>query len=85
MAPDGKTFEMLGGIYFEEEEWQAAYNAYQSAMRQGDLEEPERVALLAGISAYRAGDKSGAREALEIAVENDELRPQAESILRDLD
>ena len=85
MAPDGKTYEMLGGIYFEEEEWQAAYNAYQSAMRQGDLEEPDRVALLAGISAYRAGDKTGAREALEIAVENDELRPQAESILRDLD
>ena len=85
MAPDGKTFEMLGGIYFEEEEWQAAYNAYQSAMRQGDLEEPERVALLAGISAYRAGDNTGAREALEIAAEDDELRPQAESILRDLD
>ncbi len=85
LEPDGRTYELLGGIYFEDEEWTSAYTAYQSAIRQGDLEEPRRVSLLAGISAYRAGNNADAREALKVAAEDEELRPQAESILRQLD
>jgi len=84
LAPDGKTYELLGGIYFEEEEWDSAYQAYQNAIRQGDLEEPARVSLLAGISAYRAGNFPNARSALEAAARDKTLRPQAESILREM-
>ena len=84
ISPDGRTYELLGGIHFEDEEWGEAYIAYSNAIRSGDLEEPMRTTLLAGISAYRAGNFDDAREALEVAVESDEFRPQAESILRQL-
>jgi Tfp pilus assembly protein PilF len=84
MSPDGRTYELLGGIHFEEEEWGEAYTAYSSALRSGDLEEPSRTSLLAGISAYRAGNLDDAKEALEVAAESEEFRPQAESILRGL-
>ncbi len=84
IAPDGKTYELLGGIYFEEEDWPAAYASYQSALREGELDEPSQVSLLAGISAYRAGLNDEARDALEIAAENEDLKDQAESILNNL-
>jgi len=85
LEPDGKTYELLGGIYFGDEDWTAAYSAYQNAIRQGDLEDRYRVSLLAGISAYRAGNNDDARKALEVAAEDDELKSQAEGILRQLD
>lgn len=84
MSPDGRTYEMLGGIHFEEEEWTEAYTAYSNAMRIGDLEEPMRISLLAGISAYRAGNFDDAKLALEVATESDEYRDQAESVLRQI-
>jgi tetratricopeptide (TPR) repeat protein len=83
-APDGRTYELLGGIHFEEEEWGDAYSAYSNALRSGDLEEPRRTSLLAGISAYRAGSFAAAKEALEVAAESAEYREQAESILRQM-
>jgi Tfp pilus assembly protein PilF len=85
VAPDGKTYELIGGIYFEDEKWAAAYTAYQNAIRQGDLDEPNRVSLLAGISAFRAGNNEDARRALEIAAKDDALKSQADGILRQLD
>ena len=85
LEPDGRTYELLGGIYFEDEAWDLAYMAYQNAIRQGDLEEPARVSLLAGISAFRAGNNEEARAALEVAARDDELRPQAESVLNQMD
>ena len=42
------------------------------------------VQLLAGISAFRAGNEDGARRALEAAAKDDELRAQAESVLRQM-
>jgi len=84
IAPDGRTYQLLGGIYFEDEEWGEAYTAFREALRLGGLDEPPRVHLLAGISAYRADMKAEARESLEVAAETDELRSQAESILRRL-
>ncbi|MDH4071958.1 MAG: tetratricopeptide repeat protein [Gammaproteobacteria bacterium] len=84
LEPDGKTYELVGGIYFEEENWDSAYDAYQNAMRQGDLEDPRRVSLLAGISAYRAGDYGNARTALREAAKDVKLKPQADSILREI-
>lgn len=87
MAPDGRTFELLGGVFFEEEEWGQAYAAYMDAINTGGLEEPLRVSLLAGISAFNAGNNADAREALDAAAasESEELREQAESVLRQLD
>ncbi len=85
VAPDGRTYQLLGGIFFEDEEWGEAYSAFVEALRLGGLDEPERVHLLAGISAYRADMTEEARDSLEAAAEFDEFRPQAESLLRRLD
>ena len=85
LAPDGRTYQLLGGIFFEDEQWADAYIAYGNALRVGDLTDPARISLLAGISAFRAGNKADARRALEVAAESDEFRAQAESLLRQLD
>jgi len=85
LSPDGRTFELLGGIYFEDEAWPEAHSAYTEAIRIGGLEEPLRVSMLAGISALRAGNKDDARKSLMAATKSDELRPQAESLLKQLD
>jgi tetratricopeptide (TPR) repeat protein len=84
-APDGKTFSMLGGIFFEDEDWEAAYDAYQQALELGGLDQPRRIALLSGISAYYAGMNDEAKAALEIAAESDEYRSQAEALLQEID
>lgn len=81
VAPDGRTYQLLGGIYFEDEQWEDAYSAYLEALDQGGLKQPAQVQLLAGISAYRAGMNREARVALEAAAESDEYRDQAEGLL----
>ncbi|MGI9272123.1 MAG: hypothetical protein ACR2QT_10130 [Woeseiaceae bacterium] len=85
LAEDGKSYRMLGGIYFEDEDWLDAYGAYQKAISKGGLDEPHQVMLLAGISAMRAGSKDDAKRALTAALESDELRPQAERLLGQID
>ncbi len=85
LAPDGETYELLAGIYFEDEDWSEAYTAYQDALRLGNLEEPYRVHLLAGISALRAGQDEDARKSLTAASESSEFRKQAEGIIKMLD
>jgi len=84
LAPDGRTFELLGGIYFEDEDWDQAHRAYRDALGVGGLEEPLRISLLAGISAYRAGRMEDARISLQAAARSDEFRTQAESLLKKL-
>jgi len=84
-SPDGRTYQMLAGIYFEDEDWVAAHTAYQRALRAGGLEEPLRVSLLAGIAAYRAGLKDEARAALRNAATSSRFKSQAESLLKRLD
>ncbi len=85
LAPDGETYELLAGIYFEDEDWQEAYAAYQDALRLGNLEEPFRVHLLAGISALRAGNNDYAKRSLREAAKSAEFRQQAEGIIKMLD
>ena len=84
LAPDGRTFEMLGGIFFEDENWSKSYAAYQRALSVGGLEDPLRISLLAGISAFQSGNKEDARQALQVAAQSDEYRAQAESLIRQL-
>lgn len=84
LSPDGQTYQLLGGVYFEEEDWPAAYAAYQDALRNGGLDEPLRVSLLAGISAQRAGRTEEAKRALQAAAESEEFRAQATSLLQQL-
>ena len=85
LSPDGRTFELLGGIYFEEEDWSEAYSAYQNAIRVGGLEEPFRVSMLAGISAMRAEQTEDARKSLEIAAGSEQFKKQADALLKRLD
>ena len=84
-APDGKTFALLGGIYFESEEWTDAYKAYNRALELGGLEAPYRISMLSGISAYWAGDMEVARKALVVAAESDDFRGQAETLIKQID
>jgi tetratricopeptide (TPR) repeat protein len=83
-APDGRTYRLLGGIFFEDEEWENAYSAFLEALDLGGLNAPFQVRLLAGISAYRAGMTDEARVALQAAAEDEDIRPQAEALLRRL-
>jgi tetratricopeptide (TPR) repeat protein len=84
VAPDGRTYQLLGGIYFEDEQWEDAYSAYLEALDLGGLTDPDQIRLLVGISAYRAGMTQEARTALEAAAETEEYRSQARSLLRRL-
>jgi tetratricopeptide (TPR) repeat protein len=84
-SPDGRTYVMLGGIYFEDEDWESAYKAYQQALSYGGVEEPQRVSLLAGMSAFWAGMEDEARESLGQAAESDDYKRQAEAIIKKMD
>jgi tetratricopeptide (TPR) repeat protein len=84
-STDGQTFQLLGGIHFEDEDWVKAHAAYKRALRLGGLDEPLRISLLAGISAYRAGMKEEARTALQEAARSGKYKAQAEGLLRRLD
>ena len=81
-APTGALYETLGGIYFEDEEWREAFGAYQQALDLGGLEETDRVYLLAGISAFRAGLMDSAKVMLENAAVSGKFAKQANSIIR---
>ena len=80
--PDSYVYELLGSLYFEDEEWKSAYEAYTQALAAGDVDEPPRVYLLAGVSAMRAGMNEEARNSLEEARKSDEYRTQAQNLLR---
>jgi tetratricopeptide (TPR) repeat protein len=85
VSPDGRTYEMLGNIYFEDESWRDAHQAFINAIDSGGLDDVERVYLLAGISAERGGMKKEARAALRKARESEDLRKQADALLKRLD
>ena len=84
-SPDGRTYEMLGNIFFQEEDWPHAHESYLRAIDLGGLKEPERVYLLAGISAEEGGMKDAARDAFMEARKSDDLRKQADALLKRLD
>ncbi|MCH9696143.1 MAG: hypothetical protein K0U72_16625 [Gammaproteobacteria bacterium] len=84
-APDGRTYEMLGNIFFEDEDWENAHESYLKAIDLGGLDEPERIYLLAGISAEHGGMKEAARDAFKEARKSDDLKKQADALLRRLD
>jgi|GEM_PF-2684283 len=83
-APDGKTYELLASIDFEDEDWRSAYSNFMQALDAGGLDDKEYAYLLAGISAMRAGMDSQARAALEKAKASKTFREQALAMLRKL-
>ena len=85
VAPDGNTYAMLGGIYFEDEDWREAYDSYREALRLGGVKEVPRIHLLAGISAMRAGMQDEARSALREAARTKKFRAQANGLIKQLD
>lgn len=84
VAPDGRTYELLGSIYFEDENWREAHNNFLRALNLGGIEDAPRIYLLAGVSAFRAGMRDEARSALNEARKSNKLRPQADSVLKRL-
>lgn len=84
-APNGRLYELIGSLLFEDEQWAAAHDAFRLALSAGDSVEPPRVALLAGVSAMRAGLDDAARQALESAKASEKHRAYALSMLRELD
>ncbi len=85
VAPDGNTYEMLGNIFFEDESWKSAHDSFIKAIEYGGLDEPERIYLLAGISAELGGMKDLARAAFKEARKSEDLRKQADALIRRLD
>lgn len=85
IAPDGKTYELLGGLYFEDEEWAKAYQQFERAIELGTIDDEPRIQFLAGVSAMRAGLAREAREALGRARESAAFKEQAAGLLRRLD
>lgn len=83
-APNGKTYELLASIDFEDEDWRSAYGNFMQALDAGGLDDKEYAYLLAGISAMRAGMDSQARAALEKAKVSKTYRDQALATLRKL-
>ena len=84
VAPNGKTYELLASIDFEDEEWRSAYTNFMQALDAGGLEDRQYAYLLAGISAMRAGMDSQARVSLEKAKSSKKYRSQALAMLRKL-
>jgi tetratricopeptide (TPR) repeat protein len=84
VAPDGKTHELLASIWFNDQEWRNAHDAYVSAIEKGGVDNVDRLYLLAGVSAMRAGMTKEAKSALTEASRSTALRPQAQAMLKKL-
>jgi tetratricopeptide (TPR) repeat protein len=84
VAPDGKTHELLASIWFNDREWRNAHDAYVGAIEKGGVDNVDRLYLLAGVSAMRAGMTKEAKSALTEASRSTELRPQAQAMLKKL-
>jgi cytochrome c-type biogenesis protein CcmH/NrfG len=84
VAPNGKTHELLASIWFNDQEWRNAHDAYVSAIEKGGVDNVDRLYLLAGVSAMRAGMTKEAKSALTEASRSTALRPQAQAMLRKL-
>lgn len=84
VAPNGKTHELLAGIWFNDREWRNAHDAYVSAIEKGGVDNVDRLYLMAGVSAMRAGMTKEAKSALTEASRSTALRPQAQAMLRKL-
>lgn len=85
MAPDSEIYDMLGSVYFEDENWADAYAAFSKALAAGGARDTDRLALLAGISAMRAELDSDARRALQAATTSKKYGQQANALLTQLD
>lgn len=87
MEADAGTLELLASIHFEDAEWQQSYEAFERALRltAADDEDLHRLEMLTGLTAMRAGHKTEAREFLLLAQQDQGLRGQVRSILRELD
>lgn len=85
LAPDGDTDELVGNIHFEDERWRPALEAFERSIDKSEDSANERLHLLAGISAARAGLAAAARTHLKIAMTHDKYRSQARGVLRELD
>lgn len=85
VAPDGKTYELLGSLLFEDARWADAQAAFGEAVEAGGLEDEPRIHLLAGISAAYAGNDDAARGSLQAALESPKHRAQAQAMLQRLD
>ncbi|MGB5344626.1 MAG: tetratricopeptide repeat protein [Woeseia sp.] len=85
LAADGRTDELVGSIYFEEEQWQLALAAFERSISKDSDQDNARLHLLAGLSAARAGLKDTARQHLRVAMNDKQFRAQANNELRDLE
>jgi tetratricopeptide (TPR) repeat protein len=94
-SKDPDTFELLASLHFEDEEWRDAYSNFVTVLdfdgRRDDegerieIDDPLRIHMLAGISAFRAGMNAEARRSLRRAMDDPGLRSQARAMLAQID
>ncbi len=81
----GEIYHRLGGLYFELQDWNNAYQAYKTAVQKKGLKKPGKAWLLYGISAHEAGIDSEAKQAFQTAMRYESSRNRARQWLNILE
>ncbi len=77
----GKIYQRLGGLYFEQQEWKNAYQAYKTAVQKRGLKKPGNVWLLYGICAHEVNLDKEAKQAFRKAMNYGYARKSAQQWL----
>ncbi len=64
---NGRVYQRLGGLYYEQQDWKKAYQAYKTAVRKGGLKKPGKIWLLYGICAHEVKLDKEAKKAFSKA------------------
>ncbi len=84
-SDDGKFYLRLGRLHMERQEWSEAVASIESALAKKTLDERGKAWVLLGIARLSAGDREGARKALEKARGFDDASDEADRWLAHLD
>lgn len=77
LAENGEGYLQLSQVHIQNERWDAARSALDSAFQKGDLRSPAHANLLLGIVAYQQKRWDGARAAFGRATRDDKTREMA--------
>ena len=78
----GEIDVMVGNSYFNLGNWQAAANAFQTALEKGDIKQPEKLWLLMGQCYLKLKDFGVAGQIFSKALTFEEVKAQADQWLR---
>jgi len=80
LSDDGDAWKRLAQVLMEKEDWSAARDALEQAIKTG-VSNPGETQYLLGVAAFQAGDPRGAEAALRSAAQDPSTREQAQQWL----